>query len=71
MNIKCIYLRDKLKKYIKNSIYCCIFILTFGLLTIMHQLLACSSKSSKDDGSKTNIFKRSKPNSTLPNHPSR
>ena len=25
MNIKCIYLRDKLKKYIKNSINCCIF----------------------------------------------
>ena len=32
MIIKCTYLRDTLKKYIKNTIYCCVFILTVGLL---------------------------------------
>ena len=32
MIIKCTYLREALKKYIKNTIYRCVLILTIGLL---------------------------------------
>ena len=39
MNIKCIYLRDKLKKYIKNSINCCISRKKTSVKIRMDQLL--------------------------------